>query len=472
MLFLSIAARLWVSASIVLVGVGLLIGAALAAGSTLWLAPALSVGGVVLVAVILGTPILALRPLGLSARSLELAVRRLAAGDLEAATGTVAPAELTPLAAALEALASGLRVQRAQRQALEDEARREATMLAARTWELERRNTANELLGRMASRLPGCADERELVELVGRFIPGLLNGLPGVLYLFDEACQSMRPIGRWNEPAVGAAEIAPSDCWGLRRGQPHRIEDVAIDVVCDHVRGAAVTSYSCLPLAAQGETLGLLYIEHPLGPDAVSGADLRTLTETIALSLSNLRLRDRLRNQSVRDPLTGLFNRRYLEESLQVEYERARRAEEPISLLMLDVDHFKHFNDQFGHEAGDEVLKNLGDMLKRGVRKGDVACRYGGEEFMLVLPRTSVEGAAIVAEKIRGAAHNLDVAHHGAPLGAITVSVGVGTYPIAADTPRDLIDAADQALYTAKRLGRDRVVLSVVERPVDKALSR
>jgi diguanylate cyclase (GGDEF)-like protein len=172
-----------------------------------------------------------------------------------------------------------------------------------------------------------------------------------------------------------------------------------------------------------------------------------------------------LRNQSIRDSLTGLFNRRYLEESLELECSRAERSKDPISVVMLDVDHFKRFNDTFGHDAGDIVLKHIGEILRRSIRQGDVACRFGGEEFVLVLPGTGAAEALAVAERIRQSAQKLEVVYRSQSLGRITVSLGVAVYPIAGETPAELIEAADQTLYKAKNAGRDRVELSGTNEP-------
>src|SRR5262249_25436128 len=160
---------------------------------------------------------------------------------------------------------------------------------------------------------------------------------------------------------------------------------------------------------AQGETVGLFYIEEQQGDTAINDQDLHALSETIGLSLVNLRLQEKLRNQSIRDPLTGLFNRRYLEASLELECSRAERSKDPIGVVMLDVDHFKRFNDTFGHDAGDVVLKHIGEILKRSVRQGDVACRFGGEEFVVVLPGTGATEAFEVAERVRQSVQKLEV---------------------------------------------------------------
>ncbi len=173
--------------------------------------------------------------------------------------------------------------------------------------------------------------------------------------------------------------------------------------------------------------------------------------------------------QSVRDPLTGLFNRRYMEETLEREIRRAARANGPVSIIMLDVDHFKHFNDTFGHEAGDIVLRGIGAVLRAQVRAGDIACRYGGEEFTLIMPVASAEVARQRAEHLRAQVKGLVVHRRGVALGQITVSLGVAAFPVHGDTGETVLGEADDALYQAKRAGRDQVVVAQVAESVSPA---
>jgi len=184
------------------------------------------------------------------------------------------------------------------------------------------------------------------------------------------------------------------------------------------------------------------------------------VAERISLVLANLRVRETLRNQSIRDPLTGLFNRRFMEESLLREVRRAARNKEGVALLMLDLDHFKLFNDTFGHQAGDVLLRGFGDFLNQETRGQDVACRYGGEEFLLVLSGASVDAACKRAELLREGIKHLTVRHAGQVLGRITVSIGVSAFPDHGASVEELVHAADQALYRAKTEGRDRVAVA------------
>jgi diguanylate cyclase (GGDEF)-like protein len=217
-------------------------------------------------------------------------------------------------------------------------------------------------------------------------------------------------------------------------------------------------------MMASGETTGLFHIE-TLEPDLFTSEVqelIRSVGERISLTLSNINLREKLRAQSTRDPLTGLFNRRYMEESLQRELSRARRKQSTVAVIMLDIDHFKKFNDMFGHDAGDAVLVQMGALLRTHIRSEDIACRYGGEEFMLILPDASLEVTRERAERILELVHNMQVIYHKESLGTVTVSAGVAAFPIHSQLSDEVLKAADQALYQAKSKGRNCVEVAPV----------
>jgi diguanylate cyclase (GGDEF)-like protein len=271
-------------------------------------------------------------------------------------------------------------------------------------------------------------------------------------------------MASWGGPDGMADSFVPNDCWAMRRGRPHYVRDTAHDAVCPHVRGT-VRAYSCTPLAAQGETLGVLYAEAAPAERAGAEDDLTVLAEMLAITLSNVRLRESLQAASLRDPLTGLFNRRYLHEAWELESARSLRDGRPIALLMLDIDHFKRFNDSYGHDAGDQVLKQVAAVLESGTRAGDVVCRYGGEEFIVILIDANDENALARAEALRLAVKALTLAYGPQRLGSITMSIGVATFPLVGTTFEAVQRAADVALYQAKDNGRDRVEVAAV--PVD-----
>jgi diguanylate cyclase (GGDEF)-like protein len=234
-----------------------------------------------------------------------------------------------------------------------------------------------------------------------------------------------------------------------------------------------VTDSLCVPFMAQGEALGIVTLQmrrsqeqQEAAPQSSGEAERRlatVLAEQVALALGNLKLRESLRNQSICDPLTGLFNRRYMEESLEREFSRANRNKTAVAIVMMDLDHFKRFNDTFGHQAGDTLLRTLGDFLKRNTRGQDIACRYGGEEFALVLTESTMAGALQRSEILRQQVKQLSVEYAGQLLGAISVSMGVALFPDHGTTMGDVLRASDQALYCAKREGRDRVAVWTAE---------
>ncbi|AHE53522.1 diguanylate cyclase [Sphingomonas sanxanigenens] len=322
-----------------------------------------------------------------------------------------------------------------------------------------------DLLSRMMQRLQGADTMRDLTEVVQRFVPEIVQGMSGILYLHDRHRNAMVERCRWKLPRHSRSEFTPIACWALRRGSSHRPEGAMIDVPCDHldrIPGAIVNSI-CLPLIAQREALGLLYFE-PIADAGERSATPETymqmLAENISLAVASLRLRDALREMAMADPLTGLANRRQLDTMLDLLLAESERSGQTVSAVMLDVDHFKRFNDMFGHDAGDLVLREVGAVLRDAVHDGGLAFRYGGEEFLLVLPAVGTSGAIDLAEQIRQRIAALHLVHDGRPLGAVTASIGVANTPDHVAGGR-LVRAADAALLHAKQHGRDRVIVAV-----------
>lgn len=325
--------------------------------------------------------------------------------------------------------------------------------LVHRSTQLQDRGRAIDLVSKMAQRLQAVSSEAEFAEVVRCFAPQILPSIGGALYFFNNSRNLVSLAAGWNCPSDLVAHFAPSECWALRRGQVHAVADRDADVPCHHL-AASVEAYSCMPLLAHGDIVGLLYLDGI--PDAGT-TRLPLFAENIALALANFRLQQSLREQSIRDPLTHLFNRRYLEESLNLELARANRSDAPLGLMMIDVDHFKRFNDTFGHDAGDTVLRAVGQALPGQVRAGDVVCRYGGEEFTVILPDADLDLTLKRAEEIRQAVMALAVRHQKQSLAQVTVSIGVAARPLHGDTAESLLASADAALYRAKVNGRNRV---------------
>lgn len=332
------------------------------------------------------------------------------------------------------------------------------------------RNEEISLLSQMSNFLQSCANSQEACNTIARLGPQLFPEADGRLYLFHASRNYLDLAASWGDAPEDDALFAPGDCWALRRGRMHEYGAAGAGLVCAHVqtRGrSSVGPYLCVPMMAQGETLGLFFLR-PVDADAARGRNYietkqqvaYSVAEQMALALANLRLRETLRQQSIRDALTGLYNRRFLEESLDRELARLERKQQPLTVIMIDVDHFKDFNDTYGHEAGDMVLRDLGRVLRRQSRQSDIACRYGGEEFTLLLPETPLDIGRQRAESLREAVQELKLTHNGQPLGEVTLSLGVATFPDHGADRESLLYAADMALYEAKRGGRNRVVLS------------
>lgn len=365
-------------------------------------------------------------------------------------------------------------------QELEDYKANLETLVAERTAELVRANDErsaalreSELRSQETDRitelvdlLQACQTIEEAFEVVGAALPNILSSPSGALCITSPSRDLVEVVSTWGDTLATEKVFSPYHCWSLRRGKIHLVKDPHSPLGCAHVTGPA-SGYLCIPLAAQGETLGTIYVELPAPAGFSSqsmGPSMETISrpagavaERVSMALANLRLRDVLRDQSIRDPLTGLFNRRYMEATLERELRRAARDNQSLAFLMIDIDHFKMFNDTFGHHAGDILLRAVGEFLGQGIRGQDVACRFGGEEFVLILTDTSLEIAYQRAEVLREEIGCLAVQHNGQTLGKITMSVGIAAFPEHGTSSEELIRRSDTALYKAKKDGRDRI---------------
>ncbi len=335
--------------------------------------------------------------------------------------------------------------------------------------ELEHRARERELLAEQGQFLGACQTTDEAYAVAARCASVLFRGDAGSLSEITTGRGGVLPIAAWGNPPPGQRVFATTECWALRRGRVHVVDDTAAGVLrCGHVAEPVGTGLLCVPLVAQGETVGLLHLQVRRRvrrkKRAALLADRERLAvvfgEQIALALANIRLRATLREQSSRDPLTGLFNRRYMEESLDRELRRATREEYSLGVIMADLDHLKAFNDAHGHAAGDMALQLVGTFLHGAVRGEDVACRFGGEEFVVILPKATLEDTRRRAEALRLGVASQRVEPRGPTLPAVTMSLGVAAFPDHGASAEALLQAADQALYRAKAAGRDRVAVA------------
>jgi diguanylate cyclase (GGDEF)-like protein len=331
--------------------------------------------------------------------------------------------------------------------------------------QLQRRTRGLDLLTTAAEVLQACVSQEEAFAVVERFGRRCFPEESGAVFIISASRNLVEVRAAWNGfPASECGVFTPEDCWALRRGRPHLVDDTDAGLLCKHLPHPRPAASLCVPLMAQGEAQGVLHLAVSEGaPASLSGEKERlalTVAEQFGLTLANLKLREALRSQSIRDPLTGLFNRRYMEETLDRELRRASRGGQPLGVVMIDLDHFKNFNDSYGHEAGDAVLRAFGELLRTKVRGEDVACRYGGEEFVLILPDIPWEASVHRTEELREALKRLQVPYRNQSLGGITLSAGLAAFPKHGETGENLIHIADMALYRAKAAGRDRVVFA------------
>jgi len=335
---------------------------------------------------------------------------------------------------------------------------------------LERQTDQLRLLAEMSELFHASSVPADAYKVTTRFAQALIPASLGALFVSSASTNNLEAVIRWGEPHANEPEfLAYDECWALRLGRLHLVEDPNTDLLCRHLPEPPPTCYLCAPMIAHGETLGVLHLrmsrQNPDSSDAVLPKPLElkwlagSMAERLALALADMKLRETLRAQSICDPLTGWFNRRFMEETLEREVHRAVRNRSPLAVIMLDVDNFKEFNDSFGHEAGDVALKDLCQVLKTLIRSEDVACRYGGDEFVLVLPDTTAELAAQRAEDMRITVGNREVKLLDQLLRPMSLSFGIAIFPADGRTSQELLRASDAALYRAKSEGRGRVRL-------------
>lgn len=328
--------------------------------------------------------------------------------------------------------------------------------------ELQKRSERATMLAKMGELLQSCISRDEVFSAALGYAPKIFPFVRGTLAILNGARTAAEVIGSWAECVIPAQEFEPSECWALRTGHPHFVVAGDTTARCTHAAGLDGT-YLCVPIMAQGETLGVLHFQTTDEVPQMDSSELSfktTFAGHVGLSIANIRLREALRMQSVRDALTGLYNRRYLEEILEREIRRAGRAGQSLGILMLDLDHFKGFNDTYGHDAGDTVLRETAALLLKNVRAEDFVCRFGGEEFVIILPTADQEGARGRGERLRAKMRDLTIMHQGKSLGMITFSIGVAAFPQHGTSPKELMATADAALYEAKRGGRNQVVVA------------
>jgi len=328
---------------------------------------------------------------------------------------------------------------------------------------LEQQASESRLLIAARDEVALCLEVKMAQEVTIRYLAQLLPGTAGSLCIINNSRQLMESVETWGGvDKVIFDGFAPESCCAIRSGKIRWRKPDRSEIHCTHFAGKPPERYVCLPLTAHGETLGILTIELPsaevAGLAEARESTLISLGEMAAMSISGLHLREKLESQSIRDGLTSLFNRSFMEIALERELTRASRQAKQVAVMMLDIDHFKQFNDTFGHEAGDVVLREVADAMRLGVRGEDIVCRYGGEEFVIIMPEITTRAALERAELLRRMVSDLALRYHGQLLRPVSISVGVAMYPDHSELPEELLRTADHALYAAKHKGRNCVV--------------
>ncbi len=327
---------------------------------------------------------------------------------------------------------------------------------------IQQRTYEIELLHRLANMLAACKSIGEAQDVVEDIIPRILGDINGSVAIMRSSRNQLEVKLDWGQPWLAARTYAPEECWSLRKGKFHLTNDDFHCIPCAHMSAVGDDQTMCIPLTAHGNTIGMLHLYFGDRDTKVTQHTRQlafTVAEHLGLALANLNMQEKLRFQAVSDPLTGLFNRRHFEEQLDLALLNSDRDQQKVSLLMLDLDHFKRFNDNFGHDAGDYVLKTISTLLLDNAASSDVVCRLGGEELAIILPATNGERALTYANQICEKVRDLHLETKGLSLGRLGISIGVASFPGDTVDAEQLVKFADVALYDAKEQGRDRAVL-------------
>ena len=344
----------------------------------------------------------------------------------------------------------------------------EKAVLKATNLEKKRSRDLN-LLYELKTDLQVCREVEETRPVLTKYCEQLFPERSARILLHNNSRDLVEPFLDWGQSKNFSSEIFdPTECWALRKGKSHLEHPTSLGSMCPNARSCGHQNYLCIPMVAFGETVGIMQIDtaEELDPTRAEkiAQDLQPLTDLstmaadeISAAIEELKLRAKLQHQSSRDPLTHLYNRRYFMEALERELYRAKHNERELSLLMIDLDYFKTFNDNHGHIGGDMVLREFGKVLAETTRGADIASRYGGEEFAVLMIDCPPDGARKRAEEIRRKTEKIAIEFHNELLEGISASIGLASFPANADSIDSIISAADEALYNAKSKGRNCV---------------
>jgi diguanylate cyclase (GGDEF)-like protein/PAS domain S-box-containing protein len=328
--------------------------------------------------------------------------------------------------------------------------------------DLEQRTREMTLLSEMGDILRACLTTEEVYEVIVRVAQEVFPVLGGALYVIGPLRNIVEAVAEWGDTSKMELTFAPDECWALRRGRVHWVEDTHVGLLCRHLHTPPPKGYMCVPMMAQSEAVGILHLTQPEDaqmPEAKQRLAM-AMAEHVAMALSNLRLHETLRNQSIRDQMTGLFNRSFMEESLELEIRRAVRTQQSLSAIMLALDNFQELTENFGLDVGDTILRRVGMLLQANVRKGDIACRFSGQTFIMILPQTGFEASQKRATTLLDLVRGLEVKKETEVVGHVSASVGLTVFPSNGQTSEALLRSAEAALNRARSSGGNRVIMA------------
>lgn len=338
--------------------------------------------------------------------------------------------------------------------------------------QLEQRNLELTYLTEMGELIQACLTMEEAFSISSRFLKKIFPKESGALFLSGKSVNIVEAVVVWGESLKGELVFSRDDCWAYRKGHIHIIEKSGSGDICRHLNNEDITSYICIPMMAQGNAIGMLHLQRNLiNQDIKEESEdlwlcdkkrlMTAVAEHLSLAFANLKLQETLRQQAVHDSLTGLYNRRYMMDMLEREVRRAVRSQTSVGVIMLDLDHFKNINDNYGHECGDVVLLEIGRFLQTHVRQEDIVCRYGGEEFIVIMPGTALDVCKNRARSLWEGIKNIQIQVEGYTISHLSASIGIAMSSNENTTDAsELLRMADAALYKAKEKGRDTIVIA------------
>lgn len=413
------------------------------------------------------------------AREIQASVRKMASGDLGSKISVEDNGEIGALAYSFDEMRESLKetfekLKNEVRDRYFAEQALQALHLKLTGWvsELDKRTHEITILNQMGKILQSCKTVEEFHVVSMRYLEQLFPGDYGAVYLYNESGKFMEAVCMWGKETIEHGFV-PDECWSLRSGHAYTTEgNETLNMLCGHIGGRALkksnVQTACVPMTAQGETIGMFHLRSEQKNDAHENMTEKrrfakeqmvvAAAEHITIALSNLKLQDTLRQQSIHDSLTGLFNRRYMKDTLEREIYRAKRHNIPFGIIMADIDFFKKYNDVYGHDTGDMVLEKIGQLVKMIVRPEDIPCRYGGEEFLIILPGEDSAGTNTCALRLQEEIRRLSISNREKALKGITMSIGISAFPLDGETVERIVKAADNAMFKAKENGRDCIV--------------